>query len=90
MLVPNCPGAKLSGAKLSGAKLSYHPLPPSFGQNPKEQLLFFVKTPYQCAYRRENGFDNLPRAKQDLMSVQYWPRSAGQGFYTASQNGQGG
>ena len=24
------------------------------------------------------------------MSVQYWPRSAGQGFYTASQNGQGG
>ena len=42
------------------------------------------------AYLRENGFDNLPRAKQDLMSVQYWPRSAGQGFYTASQNGQGG
>ena len=26
VLVPNCPGAKLSGAKLSGAKLSYHPL----------------------------------------------------------------
>ena len=25
MLVPNCPGAKLSGAKLSGAKSSYHP-----------------------------------------------------------------
>ena len=25
VLVPNCPGAKLSGAKLSGAKLSYHP-----------------------------------------------------------------
>ena len=25
MLVPNCPGAKLSGDKLSGAKLSYHP-----------------------------------------------------------------
>ena len=24
VLVPNCPGAKLSGAKLSGAKLSYH------------------------------------------------------------------
>ena len=39
---------------------------------------------------RDNGSDNLPRAKQDLMSVQYWPRSAGQGFYTASQNGQGG
>ena len=24
VLVPNCPGAKLSGAKLSGAKLSYN------------------------------------------------------------------
>ena len=24
VLVPNCPGAKLSGAKLSGAKLSHH------------------------------------------------------------------
>ena len=56
----------------------------------KRKTTFFVKPPYQCAYRRENGFDNLPRAKQDLMSVQYWPRSAGQGFYTASQNGQGG
>ena len=26
VLVPNCPGAKLSGVKLSGAKLSYHPV----------------------------------------------------------------
>jgi len=26
VLVPNCPGAKLSGVKLSGAKLSYHPI----------------------------------------------------------------
>ena len=39
VLVPNCPGAKLSGAKLSGAKLSYHPWHESFARETEFNIL---------------------------------------------------